>query len=84
MLVALRDIAPGEHLTYDYAMSDGSDYDEFECALRHALCAAARSPAHDWMLPELQMRYRGHFSPYLARRFESLATAGASRRAFAY
>src|SRR3954465_2782112 len=31
ILVAARDIEPGEAITYDYATSDGSDYDEFEC-----------------------------------------------------
>lgn len=83
VLVALRDIAPGEHLTYDYAMSDGSDYDEFECLCGAASCRG-KVTGSDWMLPELQARYRGHFSPYLARRIDSLTTAGASRRAFAY
>lgn len=83
VVVALRDIAPGEHLTYDYAMSDGSDYDEFECLCGTPACRG-KVTGNDWMLPDLQMRYRGHFSPYLARRVEALATAGASRRAFAY
>jgi hypothetical protein len=35
------------------------------------------------MLPELQMRYRGTFSPYLAARISSLVSTGAERRAFA-
>jgi len=39
---------------------------------------------YDWMLPELQIRYRGYFSPYLAARIASLATIGAGRRAFSY
>ena len=30
-LVALRDIKSGEELMFDYAMSDGGSYDEFEC-----------------------------------------------------
>jgi hypothetical protein len=34
------------------------------------------------MLPELQLRYRGSFSPYLANRIAALASVGASRRAF--
>ncbi|TPW10902.1 MAG: hypothetical protein FD127_3513 [Acidimicrobiaceae bacterium] len=37
----------------------------------------------DWMVPELQLRYRGHFSPYLARRIAGLVSVGAERRAFA-
>lgn len=83
VLIALRDIEPGEHLTYDYAMSDGSDYDEFECLCGARTCRN-KVTGDDWMLPELQLRYRGHFSPYLANRIASLATAGAGRRAFAY
>lgn len=85
VVVALRDIEVGEHLTYDYAMSDGSDYDEFECACGTTACRG-KVTGHDWMLPELQLRYRGNFSPYLAARIASLASAGAGaeRRAFAY
>ena len=39
---------------------------------------------NDWMLPELHLRYRGRFSPYLATRIASLASVGAERRAFSY
>lgn len=81
-LVALRDLAPGEEITYDYAMSDGCDYDEFECACGTASCRG-KVTGNDWMLPELQLRYRGHFSGYLARRISSLVSVGAERRAFA-
>jgi uncharacterized protein len=81
VLVAARDIAAGEELTYDYATSDGSDYDEFECSCGTALCRGKIS-GHDWMLPELQLRYRGAFSPYLAKRIAALVTVGAERRAF--
>jgi hypothetical protein len=83
MLVALRDIAVGEHLTYDYAMTDGCDYDEFEC-LCGSLACRGKITGSDWMLPELQVRYRGYFSPYLARRIGRLVSLGAERRAFAY
>jgi hypothetical protein len=82
VLVAMRDIAVGEELTYDYATSDGSDYDEFECHCGSALCRGKVS-GHDWMLPELQLRYRGSFSPYLARRIAALVSVGAERRPFA-
>jgi len=82
VVVALRDIEAGEELTYDYATSDGSDYDEFECACGAALCRT-KVTGHDWMLPELQLRYRGHFSPYLEDRIAALVAPGASRRAFA-
>ena len=82
VLVASRDIPRGEELCYDYATTDGSDYDEFECACGAPACRG-KITGHDWMLPELQLRYRGSFSPYLAKRIAALANVGASRRAFA-
>jgi uncharacterized protein len=82
VLVALRPLRPGDTITYDYATSDGSDFDEFECRCGTALCRG-KVTGHDWMLPELQLRHRGHFSPYLARRIAALSSMGAERRAFA-
>jgi hypothetical protein len=82
LLLALRDIAPGEQLTYDFAMTDGDDYDAFDCDCGSPLCRGSVT-GQDWMLPELQLRYRGHFSPYLARRISKLVAIGAERRAFA-
>ncbi len=83
VVVAARDLLVGEQLTYDYATTDGSDYDEFECVCGSVLCRG-KVTGHDWMLPELQVRYRGTFSPYLAKRIASLVHLGAERRAFAY
>jgi hypothetical protein len=83
VLVALRPIAVGEAITYDYATSDGCDYDEFECACGSTLCRG-KVTGNDWMLPDLQLRYRGSFSPYLAARIAALASVGAERRAFSY
>jgi hypothetical protein len=81
ILIAARDIEAGEELSYDYATSDGSDYDEFECVCGSESCRG-KITGHDWMLPELQLRYRGSFSPYLARRIAALVNVGAERRAF--
>jgi hypothetical protein len=82
MLVAMRDIAEGEEITFDYAMTDSQDYDEFDCQCGTELCRHHVSGS-DWLLPGLQQRYRGWFSAYLARRISRLAP-GASRRVFAY
>ena len=82
LLVALRDIAPGEALTYDHAMTDGDEYDSFDCTCGTASCRGTVT-GQDWTLPELQLRYRSHFSPYLARRISALVSVGAERRAFA-
>jgi len=70
-LVALRDIAVGEEITFDYAMSDGSDYDEFKCECGAADCREYVT-GRDWRNPMLWKKYAGHFSPYLARRIEKL------------
>ena len=67
VLVARRDIEPGEELTFDYATCDTSDYDEFSCACGASTCRGTVT-GRDWMLPELQARYAGWFSPYIARR----------------
>ncbi len=70
-LVAMRNIQRGEEITFDYAMTDGSDYDEFECACGAKQCRRHVS-GNDWQLPELWLAYGGHFSPYLLRRIEQL------------
>ena len=70
-LVAMRDIAAGEEICFDYAMSDGSPYDEFECHCGASTCRG-RVTGDDWRRPELWERYAGYFSPYLQRRIERL------------
>src|SRR3954464_4116156 len=81
ILVAARDIEAGEELTYDYATSDGSDYDEFECVCGSP-CCRGKITGNDGMLPERELRYRRAFSPYLAKRIAALVNVGAERRAF--
>ncbi len=70
-LVALRDIMADEEICFDYATSDGSPYDEFECACGAADCRG-RVTGLDWQRPDLQTRYAGYFSPYLQRRIDRL------------
>ncbi|TAH51931.1 MAG: SET domain-containing protein [Chloroflexota bacterium] len=70
-LVALRDIAVGEEITFDYAMSDGSDYDEFECECGAPACRGTVRGT-DWRNPALWEKYAGHFSPYLQRRIDKI------------
>jgi hypothetical protein len=72
-IVAMRDIAVGEELTFDYAMSDASDYDEFDCNCRTSLCRG-RVRADDWQLETLRHRYKGFFSPYIQRKMDAERT----------
>lgn len=69
-LVAMRDIAAGEEITFDYAMSDASDYDEFTCICATPQCRR-NITSFDWKLPELQHRYNGYFSPYIERKMKA-------------
>ncbi|ODA67316.1 SET domain protein [Methyloligella halotolerans] len=70
-IVAMRDIAPGEEVTFDYAMCDSAPYDEFDCGCGAAECRG-RVSGEDWRSPALWLRYDGYFSPYLALRIASL------------
>lgn len=82
LVVAMRDIAAGESVSFDDAMWMGSSEHEFECTCGTSTCRR-KVTGRDWMLPELQVAYRGHFSPYLAKRIAALVSTGAERRAFA-
>lgn len=70
VLVAMRAIAPGEELCFDYAMTDGSPYDEFECHCDAPHCRKWVR-GNDWQKPELWEKYRGYFMPYLQKRIDA-------------
>jgi hypothetical protein len=70
-LVALHDIHSGEEICIDYAMCDGSPYDEFECACGAYNCRG-QVTGDDWRSSALQVRYAGYFSPYLQRRIDQM------------
>jgi hypothetical protein len=70
-LVAMRDIAVGEEVCLDYAMCDGSSYDEFDCSCGSPHCRR-HITGDDWKRPELWEKYDGYFSPYLQRRIARL------------
>lgn len=76
VIVALQAIAADEEITIDYAMCDGSPYDEFNCCCGAARCRG-RVTGNDWRNPKLWRRYRGYFSPYLQRRIDRLKNGGA-------
>jgi hypothetical protein len=73
LVVAMRDIGPGEEICFDYAMCDADDYDEFVCECGTPSCRGLVTGA-DWMRPELQTRYAGYFSAYIGRRITTSAT----------
>lgn len=76
-LTARRDIKPNEELTLDYAL-DEADEDfvkPWECICGSPLCRK-RITGKDWRIPELQKRYRGHFTPLINKRIAKLKESG--------
>lgn len=69
VVVARRDISPGEELTYDYAMSDASDYDEFACRCGTPECRGFVRGT-DWRDPELRRRYAGWFTTWVQKQID--------------
>lgn len=69
-IVAMRDISPGEMLTFDYGTTDGSDYDEFDCACDARTCRS-RVTGTDWRRSDIRSRHLRDLSPYLLRRISS-------------
>lgn len=70
-LVAMHDISVGDEITFDYAMSDVTDYDEFQCECGSPNCRGVVRGS-DWRRPELWEKYAGYFSPYIQRRIDKL------------
>ena len=71
--VAMRDIRAGEELTHDWAMTDDDHY-SVECNCRAPNCRKTLT-GKDWQRPDLQMRYEGYFSAYLARKIALFKSA---------
>ncbi|PYL98307.1 MAG: SET domain-containing protein-lysine N-methyltransferase [Verrucomicrobia bacterium] len=69
--VAMRDIRADEELTHDWATTDDDDY-SLECKCGAPNCRKNLT-GKDWQRPELQKRYAGYFSAYLARKIAMLA-----------
>ncbi len=70
-LVAMRDIAPGEEVCFDYAMSDAHPSFYMPCGCGQPQCRYEVT-GDDWKRPDLQERYRGYFSPYIQRQIDAL------------
>lgn len=68
--VAMRDIAAGEELTHDWATTDDDD-SSVECKCGASKCRGTVT-GKDWQRSDLQDKYRGYFSPYLAKKIALL------------
>ncbi len=69
----MRDIRAGEELTHDWAMTDDDDY-SVECNCGASNCRKSLT-GKDWQRPELQEKYAGYFSAYLAAKISNHSRA---------
>ena len=70
VFVAMRDIAPNEELTHDWATTDDLDY-VMECNCGSPNCRRTIT-GKDWMKPELQEKYKGWFCWFIQRKIDAL------------
>jgi len=63
-LVARRNIKAGQEITVDYVLL-GDVLQECKCG---SLLCRGKITSKDWKLPELQRRYKNHFTPYLKKK----------------
>jgi hypothetical protein len=65
-VISMADIEVGEELTFDYAMTDSSQYDEFKCFCRKENCRG-KITGKDWQDSILQSMYKNYFSSFITK-----------------
>ena len=65
-VISMTDIEIGEELTFDYAMTDSSQYDEFKCFCGKVNCRE-KITGKDWQDPILQTKYNNYFSFFITK-----------------
>jgi SET domain-containing protein len=63
---AMKNIEIGEELTFDYAMTDSSQYDEFKCFCGKVNCRG-KITGKDWQDSILQTKYNNYFSFFITK-----------------
>lgn len=71
-LAARRDLAIGEELTLEYALTTVEPTWTLDqpCRCGSALCRHTVT-GNDWRLPDVQQRYHGHFAPFINARIRA-------------
>ena len=69
VFVAMRRVEAGEELTHDWAMTDDDDY-VMQCRCKAVNCRRVIT-GQDWRKPELQEKYSGYISWYLAEKIRA-------------
>lgn len=79
IMVAMRNIKPGEEITYDYAMTDvGLNY-RFRCKCGKENCRRIIT-SEDWKSPKLQKKYRNFFSWFVQEKISKLKKKKAKKQ----
>lgn len=69
-LIAMKDLNPGDEITFDYAMCDvdveGEHWEAMDCNCGSKSCRK-KITGFDWKNPVLQEKYKGYFSPYVQK-----------------
>ena len=73
VFVAMRDVAPGEELTHDWATTDDGDY-AMPCHCGRTTCRGTIT-GKDWTKPELREKYKGWFYWFLQRKIDAEVSA---------
>ncbi|HRD63835.1 MAG TPA: SET domain-containing protein [Nocardioides sp.] len=71
-LVTLRDVAAGEELVVDYAMSVADPAWFLRCHCPSYRCRQMVEGT-DWQIPQLQRRYAGRWAPDVARLIDAIS-----------
>ena len=65
-VIVMKNIEIGEELTFDYAMTDSSKYDEFNCSCGKENCRG-KITGKDWQDLILQSMYKNYFSSFIKK-----------------
>ena len=65
--VAMRDIEPGEEITFDYAISESDPWWTMRCECGRPSCRKLIRGT-DWKDPVLQKKYSGYFSEHIKKK----------------
>ncbi len=67
-IVAMRNIRKGEQLTFDYEMTEDSDWIMVECRCGSPICRK-KIGAHRNMPVEIRKKYKGYIASYLIQKY---------------
>ena len=67
-VVARRDIPTHSEITTDFALWCDEEYLYTEACRCGTQICRGKVTGKDWLIPELQQRYHGHFQPFINRR----------------